>query len=222
MINGVSSQALTPDPRRGAPRPHSFDMPLAMSTLNARRHMTPYVCLTPLDKRSLHGVRSRPMSTDLQDISLDDALPVLVSRLRGREAELKGELEQIRQVLDGLEKLALLSTKNSPPPTTTSSAPTQTPLGPRGLPIGLSRRQAVEQIIAEYKGEPFDSKELRERLIAKYPQANTKSLPQSVTNLLRDMFDKRQLKRLGRRGDGPNDPFMYQQVEDQEENLLGP
>jgi hypothetical protein len=163
------------------------------------------------------------MSTDLQDISLQDALPVLVNRLKGRETELKRELEQIRQVLDGLEKLALLRTTNGPPPTNTSSTPTQTSLGPQGLPTGLSRRQAVEQIITEYKGEPFDSRELRDRLIARYPQANTKTLPQSVTNLLKDMYDKGELKRLGRRGDGPNDPFMYQANDGQEESLnLGP
>jgi hypothetical protein len=219
----VSSQTLTRDPHRGAPRLHSIDIPLAMSTLNVRKHMTLSMSLNPLDKRSPHGVISRLMSTDTQDISPQDALPVLVSQLKGRETELKSELEQIQQVLDGLEKLALFRTTNDPPPPNTSaSVPTQTPLGPHGLPVGFSRRQAVEQIITEYNGKQFDSRELRERLVAKYPQANTKSLAQSVTNILKDKFDKGKLKRLGRRGDGPNDPFIYQQVEDHEGNLLEP
>jgi len=87
------------------------------------------------------------------------------------------------------------------------------------LPEGLSRRQAIWQIIPEFEGGPFDSRELRERLLAKYPKAHTKSLPQSITNLLRDMSDKGEIKRLGRRGEGPTDPFMYQYNDNQEESL---
>jgi hypothetical protein len=222
VTHTAPSQTLTRDLRRGVPRPRSFDMPLAVSTLKVRTHVTPSVSLNPLAKRFAHGVRSCLMSTDLQDISPQDALPVLVSQLKERETALKSELGQIRQVLDGLEKLALFRTTNVSPPSNTSSAQPQTRLGPQGLPVGLSRRQAVEQIITEYKGEPFDSRELRVKLIERYPQANTKSLPQSVTNLLKDMYDKGKLRRLGRRGDGPNDPFMYQQVEDHEGNLLEP
>jgi hypothetical protein len=219
MMKTTALRGLAHYDTRASIQPHNFDVPLAIATLNARHTGSLVGMPNPLDKHAIGAVKSLPVSTDVQNKRLEDKLPAWITELKTRRAELQRELGQVQQALDGLEKLLVLGATKSSSSSGDPSESAQVRFGLNGLPEGVSRRQALWEIILEFGNIPFDSKELRERLLDKYPQAQTKSLPQSVTNLLRDMSDKGQIKRLGRRGDGPTDPFIYQHDNDREESL---
>jgi hypothetical protein len=117
------------------------------------------------------------------------------------------------EVLNGLAGLQTSVNESS------HSQPQQN-LSSAGFPDGMTRRQALWQVIPEFNGEPFESGDLRKRLVEKYPNARTKNLPQSIANLLKDMAKKGELIDFGKRGAGATDPHVYQENRDNGDSFV--
>lgn len=101
----------------------------------------------------------------------------------------------------------------------TSVSPQKDSTEKTGLPRGLTRRQAVTQIIAGLDSDKFEPHHVRERYVELYPQGDSKHLSANISGILGQMSEKGEIKRLGRKGDSPNDPYVYQKVNNTEERL---
>ncbi len=178
----------------------------------------------PLDKHPRGRVESSPMISSLQK-----SVEEFKAELEAHRDALRQELEETERLLEQIHQFSpskaadrrALSTA-SPQGRENGEASTSSRKGTTkqtGLPKGVSRRQAVTRIISEFDKDTFEPKDVREKYIERYPQADAPHLTPSISSLLRQMSERGEIKRLGRRGDSPNDPYVYQKVESPEGRL---
>lgn len=149
--------------------------------------------------------------------------------LEARRDALRRELELTEHLLEGIGKWASSRVQDIPvvnPTNTEARANGETVVAPQndatektGLPKGLTRRQAITQIIAELDSEKFEPQDVREKYVERYPQGDSKHLSPNISGILKQMSERGEITRLGRKGNSPNDPYVYQKVNDIEERL---
>ena len=182
--------------------------------------------VTPLTDESGY-VQSPLMNTDIQKLTQDYRVA-----LEAQRDELKEQLDRIEQLL-ALIQNPPFNQGNGVHDIRTSTSHLEQAGGDAGvsgkevtyrsgLPEGLTRRQIVQQIIDELDKDTFVPLDIRERYIKRYPQANTKTLASAISTLLRKMAEKGEIQRLGREGDSPTDPYVYQKVNNSERLDMDP
>lgn len=170
------------------------------------------------------------------DSTLQDRLQELMTHLDAEEVRLQRELDVVRRIREPIQQSlrevreSALGRANGGSQSVVTgiasdlierdaSSGLPRDNNPGGLPRGVTRKQIVEQIVPEIKGQPFEPRDIRERFLERYPQADASHFPQAISNILREMAEKGEIKRLGRKGDARNDPFIYQANDSQEESL---
>ena len=86
----------------------------------------------------------------------------------------------------------------------------------------LSRRELVRRIIPEFGGDTFTASDVRAKFLEKFLEVEPANFPQTINSLLQRMADKGEVKQVGRKGEGPTDPWLYRDNRSQEEMTLGP
>ena len=148
--------------------------------------------------------------------------------------KLERERDELRRLIEEADRLLSSIGSDNRQPRPTAVVPEKADYGADPVPSqndtpatngsskDLTRRQIVSQIVPEFHGETFTAGDIRHRFVQDYLEEEPPNFPQAINNLLQRMADKGEIKSLGRKGDKPGDPYIYQENENQEENLLGP
>lgn len=168
---------------------------------------------------------------------------IVEQRLQNTIAELEADLAQHQQQLDETQRAmgeiqeaiaelqAMLSGRDgdrrslpvavAPQPTETDSTSSQeSSPAPNGSPEVPTRRQLVKQIVPQFHGEVFEARDVREKLLKQYMEAEPPNFPAALNNLLQKMAEVGDtIERVGKKGDKPRDPWLYREKPNQEESL---
>jgi hypothetical protein len=82
-----------------------------------------------------------------------------------------------------------------------------------------SARRMMLDILPDFIGKEFTQGALKDRIVGKWPEADSKNLASRISQQLKKLFDEDKVKRL-RRGKRIQDPIVYRMTEAFEETLV--
>jgi hypothetical protein len=82
-----------------------------------------------------------------------------------------------------------------------------------------TRRQMIQTLLPEFRDQTFTQADIRDKILERWPDTETKYLASRISQLLREMADAGQLGRE-REGTRSHDPWTYWVKEDSEDTLL--
>jgi hypothetical protein len=180
------------------------------------------------------------MNEERLDLDLDK-LKELKSEYKAKHADTEATISRLIHRRDGLQRLIegldqLIASEGDgskyhesavsvPPKARYGAAPAssqESVTTTNGLSEKPSRRELILRMLPEFRGETFTAREVREKYVEQYLEAEPPNFPQAINGLLQRMADRGEIEQVGRKGPRTTDPWLYREKSQGEALNLGP